>query len=53
MGLNVFHVLEDDVHEAIPDDVWDDQIGVMGDVLDAPGLTAAVSAMRAQATTGG
>jgi hypothetical protein len=49
LGLTVFHILEDEVHQGIPDDVWDDQIGVMGDVLDAAGLTAAVSAMREQA----
>jgi hypothetical protein len=52
LDLNVFHILEDEVHQAIPDDVWDEQIGVMGDVLDGPGLAAAVSAMRAQAAEG-
>jgi betaine reductase len=53
LGLSVFHILEDEVHQAIPDDVWDDQIGVMGDVLDGPALAEAVSAMRAQAASEG
>ena len=53
LDLTVYHILEDEVHQAIPDDVWDDQIGVMGDVLDGPGITAAVSAMRDQAPAAG
>jgi betaine reductase len=48
LGLDVYHVLEDEVRRQIPDDVWEDQIGVMSDVLDAEGLAEAVSAMRAQ-----
>lgn len=48
LGLDVYHVLEDEVRQQIPDDVWEDQIGVMSDVLDAEGLAAAVAAMRAQ-----
>lgn len=46
LGLSVYHVLEDDVRNDIPDDVWDDQVGVMADVLDTPALGAAVSGMR-------
>jgi glycine/sarcosine/betaine reductase complex component A len=49
LGLDVYHLLEDDVRSEIPDDVWEDQIGVMSDVLDAEGITTAVSAMRAKA----
>ncbi|MEA2842831.1 MAG: glycine/sarcosine/betaine reductase complex component [Actinomycetota bacterium] len=52
LGLDVYHVLEDEVRQQIPDDVWEDQIGVMSDVLDAEGLAEAVSAMRAQKPTG-
>jgi betaine reductase len=48
LGLDVFHILEDEVKAAIPDDVWEEQIGVMADVLDAEGLAAAVAGMRAQ-----
>jgi glycine reductase len=52
LGLDVYHLLEDEVRSEIPDDVWEDQIGVMSDVLDAEGITTAVSAMRAKAGDG-
>ena len=51
LGLDVYHVLEDEVRQQIPDDVWEDQIGVMSDVLDAEGLAEAVAGMRAQKPT--
>ena len=47
LGLAVYHVLEDDVKAAVPDDVWEDQIGVMADVLEADALAEAVAKMRA------
>jgi len=46
LGLDVYHVLDDDVKAEVPDDIWDDQIGVMADVLDAEALVAAVVSMR-------
>jgi betaine reductase len=46
LGLDVHHVLEPDVRRQIPPGVWDEQIGVMADVLDADGLANAVAAMR-------
>jgi hypothetical protein len=49
----VYHVLEDEIRGDVPDDVWEDEIGVMSDVLDAEGISAAVSAMRAKAGDGG
>jgi hypothetical protein len=48
LGLAVYHVLEPEFRSLVPDDVWEDQIGVMVDVLDADGLVAAVAAMRAK-----
>jgi hypothetical protein len=48
LGLDVYHVLEKDVQADVPDDVWEDQIGVMADILEADALAAAVSAMRDQ-----
>ena len=48
LGLDVYHVLEDEVRAAVPDDVWEDQIGVMADILDADALATAVSGMRAK-----
>ncbi len=52
LGLDVYHVLDDEIRSEIPEEVWEDQIGVMADVLDGPALTAAVSGMRAQAAGG-
>lgn len=49
LGLSVYHVLEDEVRAAIPDDVWEQQIGVMEDVLDASAIAAAIDGIRAQA----
>ena len=48
LGLDVYHVLDDDVKAEVPDDVWEDQIGVMADVLEADALVAAVVSMRKQ-----
>src|SRR6478609_3902586 len=49
LGLLTYHVLEDLVHDDIPADVWEAQIGVMADVLEADALGATVAAMRARA----
>lgn len=46
LGLVVYHVLEPEIEQQVPQEVWDEQIGVMADVLDVDGLTAAVAAMR-------
>ncbi len=48
LGLDVYHVLDDDVKAEVPDDVWEDQIGVTADVLEADALVAAVQSMRSQ-----
>ena len=48
LGLAVYHILEDEIRADIPDDVWEAQIGVMADVLEADALAASVAAMRAQ-----
>ena len=50
LGLEVYHVLEDDIRIQIPAEVFEEQIGVMADVLDAPALSEAVAGMRAKAT---
>jgi betaine reductase len=49
LGLTTYHVLEEEVHKDIPDDVWEAQIGVMADVLETDQLAETVSAFRAQA----
>jgi hypothetical protein len=50
LGLPVYHVLEDDVREAVPDDVYEEQIGVMADVLEKDEIARAVRAMREKAS---
>lgn len=49
LGLDVYHVLEDEIRQMVPPDVYEEQIGVMADVLDAEELSAAVAGIRAQA----
>ncbi len=49
LGLDVYHVLDDDVRNDIPPEVWDEQIGVMADILEADALNAAVAGIRSQA----
>ncbi len=48
LGLATYHILENEMKAEIPDDVWDAQIGVMADVLEADALAQTVSAIRAQ-----
>ena len=49
LGLLTYHVLEEEVHADIPDDIWEAQIGVMADVLEADQLAETVAAFRKQA----
>jgi len=46
LGLLVHHVLDPEIRQEVPPNVWEEQIGVMADVLNAGALTAAVAAMR-------
>ena len=48
LGLTVHHVLDPEIRQEVPPEVWEEQIGVMTDVLNAGALTAAVAAMRAK-----
>lgn len=50
LGLDVYHVLE--LADATPADVWEEQVGVMADVLDASGLATAVAGIREQGAAG-
>ena len=50
LGLPVYHVLEDEVRSAVPEDVYEEQIGVMADVLEKDEIARAVKAMRDRAT---
>ena len=51
LGLVVHHVLDPVVRSEIPAAVFDEQIGVMADVLDAAGVTKAVEEMRKKGTS--
>jgi betaine reductase len=46
LGLDVYHILEDEVRQSIPQDTYEDQVGLMVDVLDAGEISAAVRGMR-------
>lgn len=50
LGLPVYHILEEELRGTIPDDVYDDQVGLMADVLDVDGVSKAVRGFREQAT---
>ena len=46
LGLAVYHILEDEVRAELPPEVYEEQVGVMADVLDSAELAAAVAALR-------
>lgn len=48
LGLDVYHMLEEEIKTEIPDDVWEEQVGVMADTLEAEALSEAVGKMRSQ-----
>lgn len=48
LGLDVYHVLDEDIRNDVPPEVWDDQIGVMADILEADELNQAVAKIRSQ-----
>ncbi len=51
LGLDVYHILDPEVRAAVPEDVYEEQIGVSADILDADDLSAAVAGMRAKAAS--
>jgi glycine reductase len=48
LGLNVYHILEEEVRRQIPDGIWEEQIGVMEDALDQEGIAKAVGTIRSK-----
>jgi glycine reductase len=48
LDLDVYHVLEDEARAAIPEDVFEEQVGLMADVLDVDEISAAVKEIREQ-----
>ena len=50
LGLPVYHILEDEARDAIPTEVWEDQVGLMVDVLEVNEIAEAVREFREQAS---
>ena len=48
LGLSVYHALEEEFRSLVDDEVWEDQIGVMADVLEGEEIAVAVKGMRDQ-----
>jgi betaine reductase len=46
LGLVVHHMLDPEIRREVPPAVWEEQIGVMADVLHAGEFVSAVAAMR-------
>ncbi|MBV9141804.1 MAG: hypothetical protein JO115_12950 [Pseudonocardiales bacterium] len=49
LGLSVYHILEDELRAAVPAEVWDEQVGLMADVLEVEAIAEAVRGFRDQA----
>ena len=49
LGLSVYHALEEEFRSQVDDDVWEEQIGIMSDVLEAEEISVAVKGMRESA----
>ena len=50
LGLPVYHILEDEARDAIPSEVWEDQVGLRVDVLEVDEIAQAVREFRQQAS---
>jgi len=48
LGLPVYHVLEDELRSAVPEQVWEEQVGLMVDVLEVDAIAEAVREFRDQ-----
>lgn len=47
LGLSVYHILEDQVRDALDAALYDEQVGLMAEALDGPAIVAAVEEARA------
>jgi glycine reductase len=50
LGLPVYHVLEGELRAAVPAKVWEEQVGLMVDVLEVDAIADAVREFREQAS---
>jgi len=53
LGLTVYHILEDRVRAALDPAIFDQQVGLMAETLDAPAIVAAVAQARAAISSEG
>jgi hypothetical protein len=53
LGLPVYHVLEEEVAAAADPDVYEEQVGVMSEALDADGIRQAMRRVRGEGDDGG
>ncbi|MBT9163588.1 MAG: Glycine/sarcosine/betaine reductase complex component A1 [Chloroflexi bacterium] len=50
LGLPVYHILEPEVKQHIPSDIYEQQVGLMELALDVEGITKAVRGIRDSAS---
>ncbi len=50
VGLPVYHILEAELRAAVPAEVWEEQVGLMADVLEVDAIADAVREFREQAS---
>lgn len=48
LDLPVFHVLEESVREAVPPELYEAEVAIMGAVLDKAAIVATLEAVRAR-----
>jgi glycine/sarcosine/betaine reductase complex component A len=48
LGLPVYHILEEEARAAVPSEVWEEQVGLMVDVLEVDAISEAVREFREQ-----
>jgi glycine/sarcosine/betaine reductase complex component A len=48
LGLQVYHILEEDIKQEVDPAVYDEQVSMMEMVLDVDGITQEVSSIRSQ-----
>lgn len=47
LGLAVYHILEPEIRSEIPEEVFEEQVGLMADVLDVDSIVQTLGAIRA------
>jgi betaine reductase len=51
LGLPVYHILEEELRTAVPAETWEEQVGLMVDVLEVDAIADAVREFREQAAS--